>query len=179
MNGILGMSDGYNENSSPQLAAVDSTMAYIREGVDVLDIQASSSTFVIADFGSAHGYNSMRAMKMIIGCLKEANKVTDERQILVVHNDLAANDWRKLFDLLNDKASYFGVANGRSFYEPCLPSKSVSIGYSSTSLHWLSRKPCNISNHCASLFARDDELRAFQEQARLDWTCFLEHRSRE
>ena len=34
----------------------------------------------------------MRAMKVIIGCLKEANKVKVERQILVVHNDLAAKD---------------------------------------------------------------------------------------
>ncbi|CAF1132389.1 unnamed protein product [Didymodactylos carnosus] len=175
----LVMSEGYNENSRPQLVSVDSTISYIREAVDMLDIQPSSSPLIIADFGSAHGYNSMHAMKMIIQCLKEVNKVEDEKQILVVHNDLPTNDWITLFDLLNKDNSYHGVANGRSFYESCLPPNSLSIGYSSTSLHWLSRKPCNISNHCSSLFAQDDELKAFQEQARLDWTNFLEHRSRE
>ncbi|CAF0844401.1 unnamed protein product [Didymodactylos carnosus] len=34
-------------------------------------------------------------------------------------------------------------------------------------------------NHCASPFAQGDELKAFQEQARLDWTHFLKHRSHE
>ncbi|CAF3065982.1 unnamed protein product [Rotaria sp. Silwood2] len=118
-------------------------------------------------------------MKVIIQFLKEANKVEDTKQFLVVHNDLPTNDWTTLFDLLNKDNSYHGVANGRSFYEPCLPPNSLSIGYSSTSLHWLSRKPCNISNHCASLFAQGNELKTFQEQACLDCTHFLEHRSRE
>ncbi|CAF0909504.1 unnamed protein product [Rotaria sordida] len=173
------MRDDYNENCRPQLAAVDSTILYIREAINVLDIQPSSSPFIIADFGSAHGCNSMHVMKVIIQCLKETNKVDDGKQIIVVHNDLPTNNWTTLFDLLNKDNSYHGVANGQSFYEPCLPQNSLSIGYSSTSLHWLSRKPCNILNHCASLFAQGNELKAFQEQARLDWTHFLEHRSHE
>jgi hypothetical protein len=118
-------------------------------------------------------------MKMIIQGLKAANKVPEEKSLLVVHNDLPSNDWSELFDLLNEDRSYHGVANGRSFYESCLPVNSLSIGYSSTSLHWLSRKPCNLSNHCASLFAHGDELRSFRDQSRLDWSDFLEHRSRE
>ena len=132
---------------------------------------------IIADFGSAQGRNSMHVMKFIIEYLKETKKIESENQILVVHNDLPTNGWTTLFDLLNHDHFYYGVANGRSFYERCLPDNSLSIGYSSTSLHWLSCKPCNISNHCSSLFAQGDELRAFQEQARLDWTHFLEYRS--
>ncbi|CAF3720825.1 unnamed protein product [Rotaria sordida] len=175
----LVMGDGYNENCRPQLAAVDSTIPYIREAINALNIQPSSSPFIIADFGSAHGRNSMHVMKMIMQCVKEANKVEDEKQFLVVHNDIPTNDWTALFNFLNEDNSYYSVANGRSFYESCLPPNSLSIGYSSTSLHWLSRRPCNISNHCASLFAQGNELKAFQEQAHLDWTHFLEHRSRE
>ncbi|CAF1515003.1 unnamed protein product [Rotaria sp. Silwood1] len=34
----------------------------------------------------------------------------------------------------------FAVASGHSFYEQCLPNNSLSIGYSSTSIHWLSKK---------------------------------------
>jgi hypothetical protein len=119
----LVMSEGYNENSRPQLAAVDSTIEYIREAINVLATQHSSSPFIIADFGSARGRNSIHVMKTTIQCLKETNKGEDERQILVVHNDLPMNDWTTLFDLLNKDNSYHGVANGRSFYEPCLPSK--------------------------------------------------------
>ncbi|CAF0856886.1 unnamed protein product [Adineta steineri] len=173
------MSDNYNDNSHPQLVAVDSTIPYIREAINVFDIQSSSTPVIIADFGSAHGSNSLYAMKMIIQCLREANKIANEKEILVIHNDLPTNDWITLFNLLNKDDTYYSLANGRSFYESCLPPNSLSIGYSSTSLHWLSRKPCNISNHCASLFAQGNELRAFQEQAHLDWTHFLEYRSRE
>ncbi|CAF3129509.1 unnamed protein product [Rotaria sp. Silwood2] len=173
------MNEGYNENCHPQLVSIDSTVPYIHEAINALDIQSSSSPFIIADFGSAHGYNSIHAMKAIIQCLKETKKVNDKRSFLVIHNDLPTNDWTIFFDLLNQDNSYYGVTSGQSFYEPCLPPNSLFIGYSSTSLHWLSRKPCNISNHCASLFAKNDELKAFQEQARLDWNFFLEYRSHE
>ena len=73
------------------------------------------------------------------------------------------NGWTTLFDCLNKDNSYHGVANGRSFYEPCLPQNSILISYSSTAIHWLSRKPCNISNHCTSLCIQGDEMKAFQE----------------
>ncbi|CAF4074330.1 unnamed protein product, partial [Rotaria sordida] len=68
---------------------------------------------------------------------------------------------------------------GRSFYEQCLPSNSLSIGYSPSTLHWISCKPCNVSNHCVSLYALNDENDKFKEQARLDYTKFLEHHSNE
>ena len=173
------MSANYNENSRPQLEAVDSTLQYVREAINALKTQRSSSPLFIADFGSAQGGNSMHVMKFIIQYLKETNRIESEQQILVVHNDLPTNGWTTLFDLLNNDNSYYGMGNGRSFYDPCLPNNSLTVGYSSTSLHWLSRKPCNISNHCSSLFAQGDELKAFQEQARLDWTYFLQYRSRE
>lgn len=176
--GAVRMTENYNENSRPQFEAVDSAIKYVREAVNVVNIQRPyTAPFIIADFGSAQGRNSMHVMKCIIECLKETKKIDNEKQILVVHNDLPSNGWTTLFDLFNQDRFYYGVANGRSFYEPCLPDNSLSIGYSSTSLHWLSCIPCNISNHCSSLFAQGDELRAFQEQARLDWTHFLEYRS--
>lgn len=177
----IGMNKDYNDNCLPQLESVDSTIQFVHEAINALDIQQSSSSspFIIADFGSAHGSNSMYIMKLIIQCLKENNKLQDEKQVLVVHNDLPTNDWSILFDFINKDNSYYSVANGQSFYKQCLPLNSLSIGYSSVSLHWLSCKPCNISNHCASLFAQGDELKAFQEQARLDWIAFIEYRSKE
>ncbi len=53
----LVMSEGYNENSRPQLEAVDSTIQYVHEAINVLDTQNRFSPFIIADFGSAHGHN--------------------------------------------------------------------------------------------------------------------------
>jgi len=177
---ILAMGKDYNANSRPQNSAVDSTIPYIREAIDVLDISPSSGSLIIADFGSAHGSNSIHAIKLIIQYLKETNKIDDGKQILVVHNDLPTNDWTSLFELIEKENSYNGVASGRSFYGQCLPLNTLSIGFSSTSLHWLSRKPCNLSNHCVATFAQDSgEREAFKYQAKLDLASFFEHRSRE
>jgi hypothetical protein len=88
------------------------------------------------------GSNSISAMKTIIEYFREIKKIV--KQPLVIHNDLPTNDWTSLFQLVNKDNSYNGVAIGRSFYEQCLPNNSLSICYSSSSLHWLSNKPCNI-----------------------------------
>jgi hypothetical protein len=137
--GTLGMSKAYNSSSVLQKTAVQLSVKFIREGINALD---GISVDIIADFGSSQGSNSISAMKTIINYLRETKKIV--KQPLVIHNDLPTNDWTSLFHLLNKDKSYNGVASGRSFYEQCLPSNSLSIGYSSSSLHWLSNKPCNI-----------------------------------
>ena len=175
----LVMHTGYNENSSPQWMAADTSIEHIRLATNMLNTKDSSSLFMITDFGSSHGDNSIHVMKMIIQYLKETNKIEAVKQVLVVHNDLSTNDWTTLFDLLNKDDSYKGLVNIRSFHESCLLSNCLSIAYSSSSIHWLSRKPCNISNHCVSRFAQGDERKLFKEQGRLDWIRFLEYRSDE
>jgi hypothetical protein len=176
---IVNVTGSYNTNSKPQLAAIDSSVSFIHQAIDALDIDNSSlkNPLIIADFGTSHGANSIYAMKLIINYLHEKKK--DYREPLVIHNDLSTNDWQIVFQLLNDDNFYKSVANGHSFYEQCLTNNSLSIGYSSTAIHWLAKKPCNISNHCVSLFAIDDELIAFKSQAHTDYINFLESRSRE
>jgi hypothetical protein len=171
----LGMSKTYNANSLIQKTAVLSSVGLIQEAIDVLDVPTVN---IIADFGSSQGINSIYAMKAIIDYLRKIKKSVIEP--LVIHNDLPTNDWTSLFQLLMEDNSYNGVASGRSFYEQCLPSNTISIGYSSTSIHWLSKKPCNISNHCYAAFAEDTkELEAFKQQSYLDYSSFLRHRSSE
>jgi hypothetical protein len=131
LDGTVGMAECYNSNSSPQLSAIESSIPFIRQAIDVLDVIPSSSPLIIADFGSAQGANSVCAMKSIIEYLQESQK--DVRLPLVIHNDLPTNDWTALFNILSDENSYFGLACGRSFYDQCLPSNSVTIAYSSSS----------------------------------------------
>jgi len=173
-----GMYGSYNSNSSPQLALIQSSIPFIKKAIEILDIVPSSFPLIVADFGSSHGSNSIYVIKLIIDYVKELNKT--ERSFLIIHNDLPTNDWKTLFDVANHQdKTYFGLASGKSFYEQCLPPNSLTIGYSSAAIHWLSRKPCNISNHCISIFAQGEELQAFKAQARDDYRQFLENRSRE
>ena len=175
-----GMKQGYNENSRIQMAAVSLSADHIRQAINALEIEFSPLV-IIADYGSSHGSNSRHAMEFIIQTLKEAKKIDKDKQnILIVHNDLPTNEWSSLFEILNESSSYHGVASGRSFYQRCLPSSSLAIGYTSTSLHWLSHKPCNLSDQCLVHCSENDEERnAFKTQAALDYAHFLEHRSHE
>ena len=175
----LGMTKNYNSSSVVQLSAVQISIPFIKQAIDALDVTSSpSSPFIIADYGSSHGLSSLYAMKTIIAYVQETKK--DMREPLVIHNDLPTNDWTTLFQLLIADDSYKGIASGRSFYKQCLPSNSLSIGYSSSSIHWLSGKPCNISDHCyADLSGNAKDREAFKHQAYLDYCQFLEYRSRE
>ncbi|UJR24571.1 hypothetical protein I4U23_005946 [Adineta vaga] len=152
------MSKTYNKNSIPQNVAIQSSFQVIKEAVDALDV---FSVTIIADYGSSQGVNSIHAMKKIIDCLRKQKK--SKIDPLVIHNDLPTNDWTSLHRLLNEDKTYHGVASGRSFYEQCLPTNSLSVGYSSTAIHWLSKKPCDISNHCrVDLIRNPNEYDAFR-----------------
>jgi hypothetical protein len=176
---IKGMVGCYNLNSSQQMRAVELSLPFIQQAIDILDLSNILTTqpLIIADFGSSHGLNSMYAMKAIIEYIQKSKN--EQHSFLIVHNDLPTNDWRILFDLLNKDNSYYSLANGRSFYEKCLTSNSLVVGYSSTSIHWLSCKPCNISNICISRLNTKNEFDKFKHQACLDYAQFLEHRSNE
>jgi len=65
-------------------------------------------------------------MKIIIDLLNKINKIN--RSYLIIHNDLETNDWTSLFYILNNQENiYFGLGNGRSFYNQCLPNNCLLI----------------------------------------------------
>src|SRR5262249_37700815 len=89
--------------------------------------------------------------------------------------------------LQNEPESYlkgdnavFASAVGRSFYEQVLPASSVSLGWSSWAVQWLSRVPASIPDHLQVAYSRDAAARAaFARQADEDWRSFLPHRGKE
>lgn len=120
-------------------------------------------------------------MQFIIQTVRDVRKIDqNKQQILAIHNDLSTDGWSSLFEILSQNQSYHGVASARSFYEQCLPPNSLAVGYASMSMHWLSHKPCNLSDQClVDCTQNDSETNAFKEQAALDCGRFLEHRSNE
>ncbi|CAF1505254.1 unnamed protein product [Adineta ricciae] len=171
-----GMVGSYNNNSSPQLALIESAIPLIKKAIEKLKIDFSLSYLVLADFGCSHGANSIYIMKIIANFIKDIQNW--KKSFLFIHNDLPTNDWKELFDLINQQdQSYHGLANGCSFYEACLQPNSLTIAFSSASIHWLSRKPCNISNHCISIYAQGEELQLFRNQSKIDYENFLKNRS--
>ncbi|UJR32709.1 hypothetical protein I4U23_020168 [Adineta vaga] len=156
----------------------DPTTSFIYSGIDAFKISRSSrQTFIIADFGSSYGQNSIQTMKSIIEYLRKTNTFLGIP--LIIHNDIPTNNWSRFFQFLIDDNSYYGLATGRSFYEQCLPTNSLSIGFSSASLHYLSKTPCHLTNHCYFQFSTSIERELFRNQSKLDWNTFLQYRSQE
>jgi hypothetical protein len=125
-------------------------------------------------------------MAVAIGALRE--RIGAQRAVCVVHTDQPDNDFTALFQMLAaDPESYlrtdpaaFASAVGRSFYEQILPSSSVTLGWSSWAVQWLSRVPAPIPDQVQVAYSRDPVARtAFASQAAEDWRTFLAHRSRE
>ena len=117
------LAGNYVENSTIQREVINDALLNVRRGVD---ISPSVSPCIIVDFGSDYGQNLIHVIKFIIRCLKQSQKVNDEKDVLIVHNDLLTNNWSSLFESLKID---------QSFYEQCLPKNSLTIGYSSNSIH--------------------------------------------
>jgi hypothetical protein len=143
-----------------------------------------SGPLTIADFGSSQGRNSLRPMDRAIAALLARSG--PDRDIMVVHVDQPHNDFASLFALLEGEASYrrgrpgvFSAAIGRSFYEPLLPAGSLSFGWSSIALHWMSHLPVPVADHIWIPRATTTEQAAIAAVAAADWLAFLSHRMRE
>ena len=180
---INGMLDTYKDHSEVQGSIINTTDSYIRRALDVFYISRSSmddpQSLTIADYGCSHGRNTLEAVKNIIKYLNSSRKNAG-REIFVIFNDLPTNNWSMLFELLSEERSFRFAASGISFYQSCLPRSSVAVGYSTNSIHWLNKKPCNVSDHCFVNCSRNmGDRKSFANQARDDYGYFLMHRSRE
>jgi hypothetical protein len=140
---------------------------------------------VIADYGSSQGKNSLAPIRAAINTLR--SRIGPVRPIIVYHTDLPVNDFRSLFDVVeNDPETYsqndasvFPCAIGRSFYQTILPRQHVDLAWCSYAAQWISEIPRMTPDHiwhvCMTGAARD----AFEHQAAQDWETFLTLRSGE
>ena len=81
----------------------------------------------------------------------------------MVHTDLPENDFTVLFQTLTaspkcylrNNPAVFASAVGKSFYEQILPSNSLTLGWSSWAVQWLSRTPAVIPDHVQLALSQD------------------------
>jgi SAM dependent carboxyl methyltransferase len=176
----------YNRSSRVQAAGITAALPLLEQAARTVPIESSGHAVVLADYGSSQGHNSLPPIAAAIGALRE--RLAPNRAISVVHTDLPDNDFGALFHTLEtDPASYlrrdsaaFASAVGRSFYGQILPSDSVTLGWSSWAVQWLSRRPAAIPDHVQVAYSRDPAARAaYGRQAAADWEAFLAGRGRE
>ena len=166
---------------------IDGATALVLDAMSRMQLDLTAP-FCIADLGCADGGSSMSLVRR---CVEELREVAPSRQVTMVYTDQPRNNYNALFRILhgvdegpapsylNEFENVFAMASGTSFYRQLLPDNSLDLGFSSTAMHWLSQKPCDISDHVQAVGASGDELAAFQRQGHADWRTILVHRARE
>lgn len=176
----------YNRSSRVQAEGLLPAIALLEQGAHSVPLALSPVPIVLADYGCSQGYNSLFPLSLAIKALR--SRMEAEQPICVVHTDLPGNDFSTLFNVLeNDPDSYlrsdpatFASAVGRSFYTQLLPSNSVTLGWSSWAIQWLSQAPTTIPDQVQIAYSRDPAVRAaFAGQAATDWRLFLQARAKE
>ncbi len=173
----------YGEHSAPQASASGPAMRLLREAAANVPLSDNTPT-VLADFGCADGSNSMMPMATAIEALRARSRPAVE--IAVVHTDIVSNDFNALFrrietpvDSYLGEPGVYGFASARTLYGPALPTASLTLGWSSITLQWLSSPPVPLKSNVWCLLADADEQEAWRKQSKIDWHDFLVERSRE
>lgn len=185
---VMKQNEHYNQNSIPQLNSILKSFPYIQRAV--LECQTATAadptpSFTIVDYGCSQGSNSVVAIEEILANLRKKYSTTSSLNALVVFNDQSTNDWTTLFKtiekhFLNDE-HIKTLASGKSFYQQIMLSNSVDFAYTSTSINWISKKPCNITNQCciSAVEVKKEEFQLWKQQAYSDYKLFLQNRSKE
>lgn len=142
----------------------------------------------IADLGAADGGTSREMWAGVLGALRAAG---DAREIVLTYTDLPSNDFSTLFrtmqGLQGDPAhalqerieGLFVHACGTGFHRPLFPAGTLDLAFSATAMHYVSEKPCEITDHVHMVGASGSERAAFVAQAEADWQRILLARAHE
>ena len=176
----VAMSDTYDSHSFVQRVAGERHTTLLVAALAKTD--SFSSPITVLDCGSATGLNSMKVFTPAFQAFREKSQTP----LLVYHCDLPDNPWCVLFsNALSSPHSYLSVPHtyvtgiGRSYHNQLLPRNSVSISYTSYSVHWVSRQAQEqdwLQRYEEQDPALHAELRAISDS---DVDNFLRHRCEE
>lgn len=147
-------------------------------------IPITSNRFTIADMGCADAGTSLGMIRSLLGHLQKRNPDT---QTTVVYADQPLNDFNALIQIVHGQTQFqswlgefenaYALASGSSFYLQAVPDNTLDFAFSATAMHWLSSKPCNITNHVHMVGAEGKEFEKFAIQAKNDWQMILYRRA--
>ena len=140
----------------------------------------------VADMGCADGGTSIGMWREVLGALR---RDFPSRPVEIVYTDLTRNDFSQLFRTIHNQteiASYYGeldevypFASGTSFHQKIFPAASLNLAFSATASHYISKVPCNITDHVHMVGAKGAERQAYDAVGRSEWDNLLALRARE
>lgn len=174
----------YDRHSEAQVRDARSQADLVAAAADRVPL-GERGPVVLADYGCAQGRASVDLLRVAVEHVRGRDA---EVPVLVIHNDVLANDWASLFDTIRADDSYLAVPGGpitpmaaaASFYEPVVPPGLVDLGTSFAALQWLSQPGPSGTGSALYGDQLDGRARAvLAEQAHRDWTRFLVRRADE
>lgn len=186
--GDIAMKGGgyYSKATTGAKDVIDGGTHLVLEAVAAMDLADDGSLFTMADMGSADGGTSLGLIGTV---LQEVRSRVPSRPIQLVYTDLPRNDFGQLFRVVHgqtDIRSYIDdipdlylFASATSFHKAIFPPETLHLGFSATASHYISNKPCNLSDHVHMVGADGAERQAYEEQGRQDWEVMLTNRARE
>jgi hypothetical protein len=186
------MNGSYDQHSTAQMSSIQALQSWVDDAVANLPLPAHGQPVTILDLGSSEGRNAIRLMESIVAALRRRT----DQPLQTIYNDLASNDFNRLFANLEQAGAaglfcpgvYPGAVGG-SFYNPLLPPGTVHLATSFNALHWLDLLPEVALPDCVGyrrpypprpgLAVSPEAEAAFSRQAEHDLARFLEWRARE
>jgi hypothetical protein len=176
----------YSKATTGARDAINAAFPLIEAALDQIPHESSGRPFRCADLGCADGGTSMGMWRH---ALARQRSREGERPIEIVYVDLPRNDFSQLFRLVHGQTetqSFYGeiagvhpFASGTSFHQAIFPKRSVDFAFSATASHYISKVPCNITNHVHMVGASGEERLAYEEAGRIEWERFLALRAEE
>lgn len=178
----------YSSNTIGAKTVIDRAGDLVADAFAKMAPLPAGAPFTVTDFGAADGGTSLDLMRRVVGLVRAKEP---DRDVAITYTDLPHNDFGVLFRLtqgmlgdtqqrpLADLDRVFIFGSGTSFYRQILPAGTLSLGFSATAMHWLSRRPTMIADHVQAVGANAAEQAEFRAQALADWETILLHRARE
>lgn len=165
---------------------INAATPMLLSALDSMNISKNQDSFTFSDMGTADGGTSLKMVEKFINALR---RIVPEININIVYADQPKNDFNGLVQTvlgLGHFSSYLERTNNvyplfsaNSFYKQIIPDNTLDFGFSATAMHWLSKKPCNLSNHVHMVGAEGEQYLSFAAQGKKDWGSILLNRAKE
>ncbi len=176
----------YSKSTGGAREVINLAAPMILAAVARMGLADDGRVFRAADMGCADGGTSVEMWTEVLGGIR---KRLPTRPIEIVYTDLPRNDFSQLFRMIHGQTevqSYYGTvpdvfpfASGTSFHQAIFPPETLNLAFSATASHYVSKVPCNISNHVHMVGATGTERAAYDEIGRVEWERMLHFRARE
>jgi hypothetical protein len=125
--GVMEGEGAYNRYAKLPAGGVALALPLLEKAAQGVRLDPEDQPFVLADYGSSQGKNSLAPLRVAIMALRSRL----DRPIFTYHIDQPSNDFNSLFEVLDadpdrytlDRPHIFPAAIGRSFYSQVLPAE--------------------------------------------------------